>query len=480
MGSERTDSYSSIFRATFLFGFVQLFGIAIKVVTSKVVAMLLGASGVGVIGLLNSTVRTLQSGAGLGISQSAVRDISEAYAKGDGEEFSVLLGRVAKIIVAVALLGVVVTLALAPWLSEWTFGDRSYTLSYVMLSLAVGFTILSESQLAILKGTRRLRAVALASLVGAVVGLCTSLPLIYLFGERGIAPSIIVASLSGFLASNYYVMRGKYTQQRVSMVEAFRSSRSMVVMGVSLMVVTFVGSLSAVVISSFVGRDGLDTLGYFQAGVTIINSYFGVITTAMTTDYYPRISAVHSDNSALKELANRQSIVNLTLALPLVVIFGCFSPLFLRVLYSADFTAAVPFLSYAIFGTILVLCSNNLEMILLAKQTPRVFLCSVIAQRLFSTVLCVLLFRWYGLVGLGIGFLMQGLVSLVVSLVIVSVRYGITLRWEVYRILIVVITLSVLAMIVKNIENYLLGTLLIIISVLIALRKFNETRKTTQ
>ncbi len=480
MGGERTDSYSSIFRATFLFGFVQLFGIAIKVVTAKVVAMLLGASGVGVIGLLNSTVRTLQSGAGLGISQSAVRDISEAYAKGEGEEFSALLGTVVKLIVAVALLGVVVTLALAPWLSEWTFGDRSYTLSYVMLSLAVGFTILSESQLAILKGTRRLRAVALASLVGAVVGLFTSLPLIYLFGERGIAPSIIAASLSGFLASNYYVRRGRYAIERISIVEAFRSSRSMVVMGVSLMVVTFVGSLSAVIISSFVGRDGgLDTLGYFQAGVTIINSYFGVITTAMTTDYYPRISACHYDNIALKELANRQSIVNLTLALPLVVIFGYFSPLFLRVLYSSEFSAAVPFLSYAIFGTIFSLCSNNLEMLLLAKQTPRLFLCSVISQRLFSTVLCVLLFRWYGLVGLGVGFLMQGLVSLVVSYVIVSLRYGITLRWEVYRTLLVVVILSILAMIAKDSANYFSGTILIIISVLIALRKFNETRKTT-
>ena len=40
-------SYKSIFKSTFLFGFVQVFNIVIKAVINKAVAVLLGAEEIG-------------------------------------------------------------------------------------------------------------------------------------------------------------------------------------------------------------------------------------------------------------------------------------------------------------------------------------------------------------------------------------------------------------------------------------------------
>ena len=39
----KEESYKNIFKTTFLFGFVQVFNILIKVITNKIVAVLLGA-----------------------------------------------------------------------------------------------------------------------------------------------------------------------------------------------------------------------------------------------------------------------------------------------------------------------------------------------------------------------------------------------------------------------------------------------------
>ena len=44
-----SQSYKNIFKTTFLLGFVQIFNILVKVITNKIVSVLLGAEGMGTI-----------------------------------------------------------------------------------------------------------------------------------------------------------------------------------------------------------------------------------------------------------------------------------------------------------------------------------------------------------------------------------------------------------------------------------------------
>jgi len=80
--SERS-SYRQIFKATSIFGGVQVFNILTGIIRVKFVAVLLGAKGVGIIGLLNSPLQLIITITGLGIAFSAVRDISAANGTGD-------------------------------------------------------------------------------------------------------------------------------------------------------------------------------------------------------------------------------------------------------------------------------------------------------------------------------------------------------------------------------------------------------------
>ncbi len=77
------SSYRQIFKATSLFGGVQVFQILAGIVRTKFVAVLLGTTGVGIMGLLNSPLQLILAVTGLGITFSAVRDISEAYGNND-------------------------------------------------------------------------------------------------------------------------------------------------------------------------------------------------------------------------------------------------------------------------------------------------------------------------------------------------------------------------------------------------------------
>ena len=88
MGTElkedsQRSSYRGIFKATSLFGGVQVYQILIEIIKSKFIAVLLGPLGVGIQGLYTSGIQMIQQISSLGLSSSAVRNIAEANGSGD-------------------------------------------------------------------------------------------------------------------------------------------------------------------------------------------------------------------------------------------------------------------------------------------------------------------------------------------------------------------------------------------------------------
>ena len=174
-------SYSNIFKTTFLFGFVQVFKAIISIFKNKLAAILIGAEGMGILGIYNTVIQLIQTGAGLGVNQSAVRDVAEARGADDHKRFSTIISVVNKVILYTGLLGCIITLCLSYWISDWTFGDYTHIIAYCIIAFVIAFNIVNESKQAILKGMRQLRALAKASVIGSVIGLVTSIPLYYFF-----------------------------------------------------------------------------------------------------------------------------------------------------------------------------------------------------------------------------------------------------------------------------------------------------------
>ena len=87
-GEEKKNIYRTIVKATGLFGGTQVFTILCSIIKTKLVAIWLGAEGVGIIGLYNNTVEMISSLTRLGIGTSSVRDLSKAFKSGDESRFA--------------------------------------------------------------------------------------------------------------------------------------------------------------------------------------------------------------------------------------------------------------------------------------------------------------------------------------------------------------------------------------------------------
>lgn len=445
------NSYGTIFKTTFLFGFVQLFKAFVSIIKNKIAAVLIGAEGMGMIGIFNATIQMLQTGAGLGVNQSAVRDVSEANALNDNNRFSRIISVTNKVIMFTGLIGCLITLILSKWLSYWTFGDNAHIIAYCFLSITVALNIINDSKQAILKGMRQLRSLAKASIIGSSISLLISAPLFYFFGKDGIVPELIIASILAVLVSEHYVRRIQYNKIKLSVREVYMESKPMVKMGMALMLATFLQTIVAFVINAFIQSKGsLADVGYYSAGFAITNSYFGLVITALMTDYYPRIAAVNKDNYALQDELNKQSVVSLVLCCPMFVAFMTLLPLFIQLLYSMDFMPTVDFVKWSIYFTLITACSNQVDMILVAKGETKVFLTISVIFRVLQTVLCIGLYGLLGLKGLGIAYMTLGIVHMTIMCITVYYLYKIRFTRFFVMMLAIVLLFAVSSTIIQS------------------------------
>ena len=192
---DNKDSYRSLFKATSLFGGVQVYQIAIGIIKSKLVAMLLGPNGVGIQGLFTSATELIKQLSSFGLSQSAVRDISEAKASGDINRVNKTVSVLRKLVVITGSIGLIATVLLSPILSMSSFGNTTYTLGFILLAVTLLFDQISAGQKVELQGMRRLKDLAKASAIGSTFGLFLSVPLFFFWGTRGIVPALILNSL---------------------------------------------------------------------------------------------------------------------------------------------------------------------------------------------------------------------------------------------------------------------------------------------
>lgn len=462
-------SYGNIFKTTFLFGFVQVFKAVIAIVKNKLVAILIGPEGMGLLGIFNSTIQMIQTGAGLGINQSAVRDVAEAKGSGDHERVSRIIKVTNRVVLFTGLLGCLVTLILSHYLSVWTLGGTAYTLSYCVLAVVVALNIINEGKQALLKGVRHLRALAYASMIGTVVGLVTAIPLYYFFGKDGIVPELLIASTLALLVSQYFVNKIPVEPVALTLKETFKEAQPMIRMGVALMFVTLLQTITTFAVNAFIrSQGGLTDVGYFSAGSNILNAYFGMIITALMTDYYPRIAAVNQDNGKIQDELNKQSMVSVVLCCPLIVLFIALMPLFVNILYSQEFMPTLDYLRFGIFWTVITICSNQVDMILIAKNNSKVFMTISVIVRAVQLVLCIVLYKYWGLVGLGISYGLLGVLHMAIMTTVVSKLYDIHFTKEFIKtggiVLMFTIVATVIGSVLGGATRYIAAIALVVVA----------------
>ncbi|MBP1617023.1 MAG: hypothetical protein H6Q14_850 [Bacteroidetes bacterium] len=483
METNKLSSYKQIVKSTSIFGGSQLINIVIGVIRNKVIAVLLGASGVGLIGIYQSIIDMVRSISGLGLEMTGVKEIASANAADNKQRLAYIVNLVRRLVEITAVAAGMICLFLCYPISIWTFGDASHTVYIACLSLVVALSALLQGQLIVLQGLRQISKMAKVLVLGNFLSLVLTLPFFFLWGINGILPVLIVGTAIYYLLSlKYYIPIQNSLENlpaRPAFSEVIRKGKSMFRLGAYLVAATIVNTLTMFLIRIFItNRVGVEAAGLFQSVWAITNVYLMLVLKSMGTDFYPRLCEVSKQRVASARLINQQTYVALLVATPIILGMLLFGFMALTLLYSSKFLAAESLLQWQILGTFLKVASWPMAFILLAKDKGKHYILSEVLFFLVYYGFNYWLFPSFGLNAAGIAYLIAYLVYFAV--IFGFARGLIRFNWskQVWIESIICGIFVVLAfLLVRNVQGwmfYLLGISLFLASCIYSIYEFNK------
>ena len=403
--SESEPRVVSIFR----FVSVHLLQNVLGILRSKSIALLWGASGIGILGQVTTFYSFQTKLLMFGITAALVNSVNEAGKKRwskDEVRFCNFL-----IVLLMNVIFLAVLLANPGGWAELVFADSQY--QHLMLLLGGLGVIYSFAMFLELNFQANLdyRTLALGRSISFGVGLLFIVPLVYWWNVAGVILDLMIVFITSILF--FGVRTGKkklwsYIRFRkpdfkilsyVWRVSRYDVARSVAVIGALLITRIYIlHSLGEV-------RNG-----YFQS-IWAISNYVDVVLQGFMVYFYPAITKTLNEKDLRQELtANFQLLVYMIL--PILTVLIIFPEIFLVILFSSDFAHLGSLLALAALGKVFNFFYFFYSIIFLGKSYLRLFLSLEVLRGLSLIGLSITLVGDFDLTGAVWAFLVTDLICI--------------------------------------------------------------------
>jgi PST family polysaccharide transporter len=329
----------------------------IALIRSKLVAVLLGPSGVGILANLG-IYNMFASTAGYALAgQGSTRAIAVARAEGRDERVDWLIRYTFLIPPAAGLVILASTVFLAQQISGLVMGDPQYASLIAISAIAIPLSLLAGSYAGVLQGFVRIGSLAKASILATVASLIVTVALILTFGLTGAAAAgafVALLQLGIFFLREPWVVRGRRWRRRLSF--DWLALHPVIQLGLASVVITLVSTLVTLLIRTDIVRVlGIDQNGIYQPVAAISDTYLEVLIASTSLYLFPRLTELLSSgrrSEASDEVGHGLRVL-LAVTVPLLLIMVAFGEPIVVLLYSDRFRPAAEPLAIQMAGNIL-------------------------------------------------------------------------------------------------------------------------------
>lgn len=453
------NSYRSILKGTAIFGGTQFFTILINLVRGKLVAIFLGPQGMGISSLITASMNTIQQLSSMGLNLSIVKEISNAKEVNDENKLSLIIAIARFLLKVTACIGAIFTILFSNTLSKITFGNHEYQWFYVLLSVVIFFTTMSNGELSILQGCREIKKLAWASVIGATVGLVIGVPMYYWWGYKGIVPAMIALALTNYVFYKYNSNKLKVHKISFLLKEQYPLIKNMLLLGLTLMIASLIGTFINYLLNMYIGRYGsLNDVGMYQAANSITNQYVGIIFTAMSLDYFPRLAAVSNDHEKIQDIVNKQIDIVLNIIAPLCCMLIICAPLIIRILLTNEFLYIIDLIRWMSISLFFKACIFPLGYISFAKGDKKTFFwLEGVWSNALNLIISLISYSIWGLSGMGIALCIIYSICLFVYIGVTRRFYFFKFSITNYKLIVMLAFFILLTFIFSLINNFIIS-----------------------
>lgn len=377
-------------------------------ISTKVVATIIGPSGVAMLGQLNNINLMLQGLAAGGIRSGVTKYIAEYKEKEDKLLVSKYISNALLISAIFTTIISLVCIFGCNTLSKTILFTEEYSYVFVILGFTIFLFTLNSLLISILNGFKEFKKYVVVSISSSFVSLIFSVSLCLIWELKGAMISAVTFQSIVFFVTLYQCRKCEWFNIKNFLAER---DKDIIIKYLQYTLMTLV-SLSILPVSQMILRGYVINnisqveAGWWEGMNRISNVYLSIITTSLSIYILPRMSEIKDKWELKCELIKYYKFIIPVLILIITAIY-LLRHFVIWVLYTPDFYPMEKLFIWQLLGDLFKITSWILAYLMLAKAKTKAFISTEIIFGLSMLGLSYYLVQIYGTVGLNIGYMIN-------------------------------------------------------------------------
>ncbi len=394
----RRAKNNEMLNTSFYTGIGTAIGFISGFVVNKVIAVLIGPSGIAIVSQFQNFISITTSISTGGIQQGVVKYVAEV--REQKEKKAEILSTALKITLISTILVGVLTAIYSGYLSSILFDSNEYKTILIVFGGTVVLFGLNRLLISILNGNGEIKKLVAVKISTNLMGLVLTITLAFFYSVFGALLALALSQSVVFFLSLVFVIKSDWFQidlfnKKIDKENVLKLLKY-TLMAVSSMVIP---PLVQIGIRNHISETlTIAEAGYWDGLWKISKSYLGLITSTLSIYYLPKLSSLKESKLIRRELLNGYKLIAPTLLVGLFIIYFAREYIIL-ILYSDEFMKMEKLFFPQLIGDFFMVMAWLIGYIMLAKAKTKLFIGMQLYSSAVTYFLSVFLINVWGLEG---------------------------------------------------------------------------------
>lgn len=388
-----------------------------SLVSVKVVAFIIGPSGVALVGQLNNFASIIMSLSSGGINNGITKYVAEY--KDDNDKIKGLFSTALRITVICSFIIGILLISLNSFLSKYIMLSSDYSYVFIVFGFTVLLYALNMMLTSIINGFKEFKKYVEINIANSIIGLLFTLSFVFTLGLKGALISAVSYQSMMFFVTLWMIRKipwvnWEYFKGKVDITILKKYFRyTMMTMATAMTVPVSQMLLRGYVISEISSIEA----GWWEAMNRISNLYLMVITTSFSVYYLPKLSELSTKQELRREILRAYQLIIPILLISFLAIY-ILRFFIINILFTSDFLPMERLFIWQLLGDFFKICSWLLAFLMVAKSMTKVFVSTEIFFSLSFVLLSFLFIQRNGIIGITQAYMFNSILYLIFMLIL--------------------------------------------------------------
>ena len=367
---------TQLFKISSLNSLSVIFKIGIGLITSKLLAVFVGPSGMALVGNLRNFLTSLESISTLGFQNGIIK-----YTAENEKNENQLTKIIATVFISLLAIVIVLSCVLFFFATFWNkviFGNNfDYVIIFKVSALALPWYAISVFMLAVINGLGQFKKVIWINITGNAVGLLVSIGMILQYETLGALLSLVISPALMFFVMFYFINKEINFFKTIRLHQYdFQIIKNLS----SYSLMAFVSSVLGPLVFLVIRKNVIEIVGLEQAGfwetITRISTYYMLfVTTILSVYFLPKLAVAQNNLETKKVFWSFYKMILPVFIVGLVIVY--FLRFFIvNLLFTNAFLPVTTLFFWQLTGDVLKVASLILGYQFFAKKLTLAFIIS--------------------------------------------------------------------------------------------------------